>query len=352
MLASGSELLTRALKRTPRNKTLADAAKSVLHAEHGARASGSRRSPSDAVTEEIERNPLGAPAHDQRTARPSGGTRASGCRELVRIVPPIGGGEAAEERQLDQRNVPHGGTAPAGTGATRLRRRVPAADPSDRHELPQGPEQLADRRTERPGIARGRSGRRTADTTRSTRTSAPRPTSSPSSTRAKKNNTGGRAGPRAAVLAGPSVGARSIRSGSRHLAGRQHRLRREPAEEVPGHLPAQLRQRPGRHCARKCLRIVRHWIDLGVRIFRVDNPHTKPLPFWEWLLHEVALEHPDVVFLAEAFTTPGDDADPRRRRIPAVLHLLHLAQHEARTRRVPHRAVPRDQRAGCARTCS
>jgi starch synthase (maltosyl-transferring) len=53
------------------------------------------------------------------------------------------------------------------------------------------------------------------------------------------------------------------------------------------------------------LRIVRHWIGLGVRIFRVDNPHTKPLPFWEWLLHEVAALHPEVVFLAEAFTTPA-----------------------------------------------
>jgi starch synthase (maltosyl-transferring) len=53
------------------------------------------------------------------------------------------------------------------------------------------------------------------------------------------------------------------------------------------------------------LRIVRHWIGLGVRIFRVDNPHTKPLPFWEWLLHAVAQENPDVVFLAEAFTTPA-----------------------------------------------
>lgn len=53
------------------------------------------------------------------------------------------------------------------------------------------------------------------------------------------------------------------------------------------------------------LRVVRHWIGLGVRIFRVDNPHTKPLRFWEWLLHEVASEHPDVVFLAEAFTRPA-----------------------------------------------
>ncbi|MEO7124374.1 MAG: alpha-1,4-glucan--maltose-1-phosphate maltosyltransferase [Lacisediminihabitans sp.] len=52
------------------------------------------------------------------------------------------------------------------------------------------------------------------------------------------------------------------------------------------------------------LRIVKHWIDLGVKIFRVDNPHTKPLRFWEWLLHEVNTEFPDVVFLAEAFTRP------------------------------------------------
>ena len=53
------------------------------------------------------------------------------------------------------------------------------------------------------------------------------------------------------------------------------------------------------------LRIVRHWIGQGVRIFRVDNPHTKPLQFWEWLIATVNAEHPDVVFLAEAFTRPA-----------------------------------------------
>jgi starch synthase (maltosyl-transferring) len=52
------------------------------------------------------------------------------------------------------------------------------------------------------------------------------------------------------------------------------------------------------------LRIVKYWISLGVKIFRVDNPHTKPLQFWEWLLHKVNTEYPDVVFLAEAFTRP------------------------------------------------
>ncbi len=53
------------------------------------------------------------------------------------------------------------------------------------------------------------------------------------------------------------------------------------------------------------LRIVRHWIAQGVKIFRVDNPHTKPLQFWEWLIATVSAEHPDVVFLAEAFTRPA-----------------------------------------------
>lgn len=46
------------------------------------------------------------------------------------------------------------------------------------------------------------------------------------------------------------------------------------------------------------------WVGTGVKIFRVDNPHTKPLPFWEWLIREVNREHPDVIFLAEAFTRP------------------------------------------------
>ena len=52
-------------------------------------------------------------------------------------------------------------------------------------------------------------------------------------------------------------------------------------------------------------RVVQVWIDHGVTAFRVDNPHTKPLDFWERLLADVAVEHPDVIFLAEAFTRPA-----------------------------------------------
>jgi len=60
----------------------------------------------------------------------------------------------------------------------------------------------------------------------------------------------------------------------------------------------------------ECLRIVRYWVGHGVRIFRVDNPHTKPLNFWHWLIWEVKATDPDVLFLAEAFTAP------------AMMHLL------------------------------
>lgn len=50
--------------------------------------------------------------------------------------------------------------------------------------------------------------------------------------------------------------------------------------------------------------VVLFWLDHGVRVFRIDNPHTKPLPFWEWLIHEVQTRDPGVIFLAEAFTRP------------------------------------------------
>jgi starch synthase (maltosyl-transferring) len=68
------------------------------------------------------------------------------------------------------------------------------------------------------------------------------------------------------------------------------------------------------------LRLVRHWIDHGVTIFRVDNPHTKPLPFWDRLLAEVAASDPQVIFLAEAFTRP-----------PMMRALAELGFHQSYT---------------------
>jgi starch synthase (maltosyl-transferring) len=53
-----------------------------------------------------------------------------------------------------------------------------------------------------------------------------------------------------------------------------------------------------------CRDVFLFWIGHGVKIFRVDNPHTKPLAFWEWVIDEVQREHPDVIFFSEAFTRP------------------------------------------------
>ena len=50
--------------------------------------------------------------------------------------------------------------------------------------------------------------------------------------------------------------------------------------------------------------VIEFWIEKGVKIFRVDNPHTKPLNFWEWLIEEIKNDHPEIIFLSEAFTRP------------------------------------------------
>jgi starch synthase (maltosyl-transferring) len=55
---------------------------------------------------------------------------------------------------------------------------------------------------------------------------------------------------------------------------------------------------------RACRDVLLFWIERGVRIFRVDNPHTKPFAFWEWVIREVQARHPEVIFFAEAFTRP------------------------------------------------
>lgn len=51
--------------------------------------------------------------------------------------------------------------------------------------------------------------------------------------------------------------------------------------------------------------VVAYWVEQGVTLFRVDNPHTKPMPFWEWLIADIRAKHPEVIFLSEAFTRPA-----------------------------------------------
>ena len=72
--------------------------------------------------------------------------------------------------------------------------------------------------------------------------------------------------------------------------------------------------------------IVVFWIERGVRIFRVDNPHTKPLPFWQWLIAEVRSEYPDIVFLSEAFTRSRVMYGLGESRLQPILYLFYLAQ--------------------------
>ena len=75
--------------------------------------------------------------------------------------------------------------------------------------------------------------------------------------------------------------------------------------------------------------IVLFWVEQGVKIFRVDNPHTKPFPFWEWLIREVQRPPSRRDLPRRGLHPAEDDEAAREDRLPAVLHLLHLAQHEA-----------------------
>ncbi len=77
-----------------------------------------------------------------------------------------------------------------------------------------------------------------------------------------------------------------------------------PPKKYEDILPFDFEGEAWRELWSELLSIVSFWIDQGVSIFRVDNPHTKPFAFWEWLIGEVKRDHPEVIFLAEAFTRP------------------------------------------------
>ena len=87
-------------------------------------------------------------------------------------------------------------------------------------------------------------------------------------------------------------------------------------------------------------RVIQVWIDHGVTLFRVDNPHTKPVEFWQWLIADVAKDHPEVIWLSEAFTKPAMMHTPGQGRLPAVVHVLRLAQHAEGARGVPRASCP------------
>ncbi len=123
-----------------------------------------------------------------------------------------------------------------------------------------------------------------------------------------------------------------------HPRRRHHRVRREPAEEVPGHLPDQLRQRPQRDLPRGAPD--RAAVDLARR---QDLPRRQPAHQAPRLLGVAdgggAPDQPGGRVPVRGLHQAGDDARPRRGRLPPELHLLHVAQRQARDRGLPPRGV-------------
>ena len=77
-----------------------------------------------------------------------------------------------------------------------------------------------------------------------------------------------------------------------------------PPKKYQDILPIYWESKDYKNLWQECLDTLLYWIDLGINVFRVDNPHTKPYYFWNWVITEVKKQHPDIIFLAEAFTKP------------------------------------------------
>ena len=77
-----------------------------------------------------------------------------------------------------------------------------------------------------------------------------------------------------------------------------------PPKKYQDILPIYWESKDFKNLWKECLDTLFYWIDCGINVFRVDNPHTKPYYFWNWAIAEVKKKHPDVIFLAEAFTKP------------------------------------------------
>ena len=220
---------------------------------------------------------------------------ASGTlRCLVRVLPPVHR-HAPETRDLQDGRGRILDGSPRWASMSFI-----CPDPSDRDHLPKRREQHArgevDRRREPLGDrGQGRRPRRDPPGTRNARRLR--------CIRRRSEEAGHRCRSRLRhpVFARSSLGDRTPRM-VQPPARRDDPPRGESSEEVSGRLPRQLRH-GSRSSWVELKRILDHWIAHGVTIFRVDNPHTKSFPFWEWVIGAES-DHPDVIFLAEAFTRP------------------------------------------------
>ena len=267
--------------------------------------------------------------------------RTRAVLQLVRVLPPLRGClRRREDRQGRQRHAPHRRrTAPRRRGHG-LRRDLPAADPPDRRGEPQGLQQHAHPHPRRRRLALGdrQQGRRA-------RRHPPRPRH----VRRLRRVRGG----------GARASAWRWRSTSRSRPRRTTRGRPStrsgspPVPTAPSRTP-RTRRRSTRTSTRSTStttptgiyaeteRLLRHWMSHGVRIFRVDNPHTKPVVFWEWLLGRIRDHRPGRAVPLRGVHHAADDAGARHGGLPPELHLLHLAQHPQRDRDLPARGLARD----------
>ena len=231
--------------------------------------------------------------------------RARALRQLVRVLPALRGRHARrEDRHGHQRHLPHRRRAARRGRRDGLRRHLPAADPPDRRGQPQGPQQHPDPRPGRPRLAVGDRQPRTAATTPSTPTSARFEDFDAFVARA--GELGLEVALDLALQAAPDHPWVTDAPGVVHHPRRRHdRLRREPAEEVPGHLPDQLRQRPRRASAARCCGSS----GSGWRTACGSSASTTRTPS-RWrsgsgCSARSARTDPDVLFLSEAFTRPA-----------------------------------------------
>ncbi|CAA9553593.1 MAG: GH13_3 / GH13, partial [uncultured Thermomicrobiales bacterium] len=253
-----------------------------------------------------------------------GGARAHGVRRVVRVLPPLGG----EHRRRPARHLRRRGAPPAAPRGARLRRDLPAADPPDRAHLPQGAQQQPHPRAHRRGEPvghreRGRRARRRGPEPRHRRGlhAVRRPRA--------RARAGDRARLRAAVLARPPVDPRAPGLVP-HPPRRHDRVRGEPAEEVPGHLPDQLLVRRPRGALGG---LPRRAPVLG-RARRHDVPRRQPAHQAVRLLgvgdRGGAARAPGGGVPRRGVHAAEEAAAAREAGLLAVVHVLHLEEHGRR----------------------
>ena len=269
-----------------------------------------------------------------RDAGPLGRPRARPVLGVVRAVPP----ERGRLRRRDEAARRHRRDG--------LRHRLPAAHPPDRPHQPQGPGQHAHAVAVGPREPVGDRRRPRAATTPSRPSSARSTTSSPSARRPRRwawrspSTTPSSARPTTPGCATTPSGSSAGPTGRSATPRTRRRSTRTSTRSSSGR-----RRRPtGSRCGRRARDVLEHWIGHGVKVFRVDNPHTKPFAFWEWVIADVQEPAPRGDLPRRGVHPPEGDAHARRPRVHPELHVLHVAHLGVGAARVRQRARPRRRR--------